>query len=108
MFKGGMENLMKQAQQMQENMQKAQEEAANAEINGESGAGLVKVVMTGRHDIKKVTIDQSLMTEDKELLEDLLAAAVNDAVKKVEARSQETMSKFGQGMDLPPGFKMPF
>jgi len=107
-MKGGMGNLMKQAQEMQEKMQKAQEEAAKAEVNGESGAGLVKVVMTGRHDVKKVIIDDSLMSEDKELLEDLLAAAVNDAVRKVEEKTQASMSKFGQGMDLPPGFKMPF
>ena len=108
MFKGGMDNLMKQAQEMQEKMQKAQEDAANLQVEGQSGAGLVSVVMTGRHDIKKVHVDASLMSEDKELLEDLLAAAVNDAVKKVEVKSQESMAKFGQGVDLPPGFKMPF
>ena len=100
-------DLMKQAQQMQEQMQKAQEELANKEINGESGAGLVKVVMTGRHDVRRVTIDPSLMSEDKEVLEDLLAAAVNDAVRKVEAGNKDVMSGLTGGMDL-SGFKMPF
>ena len=100
-------DLMKQAQQMQEQMQKAQEELASKEINGESGAGLVKVVMTGRHDVRRVTIDPILMTEDKEVLEDLLAAAVNDAVRKVEAGNKDVMSGLTGGMDL-SGFKMPF
>ncbi|MCP5161820.1 MAG: YbaB/EbfC family nucleoid-associated protein [Hahellaceae bacterium] len=108
MIKGGMNELMRQAQRMQEQLQKAQEELANAEVNGESGAGLVQIVMTGRHDVKKVTIDPSLMSEDKELLEDLLAAAVNDAVRKVEANSQAKMGNLGAGMGMPPGFKMPF
>ncbi|KEQ12167.1 YbaB/EbfC family nucleoid-associated protein [Endozoicomonas numazuensis] len=108
MFKGGMGNLMKQAQQMQEDMQRIQEELANAEVSGESGAGLVKVVMTGRHDVKRVDIDPSLMEEDKEMLEDLLAAAVNDAVRKVEENSKDKMSGLTSGMGLPPGFKMPF
>ncbi|WP_062270436.1 YbaB/EbfC family nucleoid-associated protein [Endozoicomonas arenosclerae] len=108
MFKGGMGNLMKQAQQMQEDMQRIQEELANAEVTGESGAGLVKVVMTGRHDVKRVDIDPSLMEEDKEMLEDLLAAAVNDAVRKVEENSKDKMSGLTSGMGLPPGFKMPF
>jgi DNA-binding YbaB/EbfC family protein len=101
-------NLMKQAQQMQEKMAKMQEQASNAEVSGESGAGLVKVVMTGRHDVKKVTIDSSLMEEDKELLEDLLAAAVNDAVRKVESQVKSAMSDVTGGMNFPPGFKMPF
>lgn len=100
-------DLMKQAQQMQEQMQKAQEELANKEVNGESGAGLVKVVMTGRHDVRRVTIDPSLMSEDKEVIEDLLAAAVNDAVRKVEAGNKDVMSGLTGGMDL-SGFKMPF
>jgi len=104
----GMGNLMKQAQKMQEEMQKAQEEIANAEVSGESGAGLVKIVMNGRHDVKSVAIDDSLMEEEKEILEDLIAAAVNDAVRKVEADSQERMSKVTGGMGMPPGFKMPF
>jgi len=102
------QDLMKQAQQMQEKMQRMQEEAANAEITGESGAGLVRVVMNGRHDVRKVTLDSSLMSEEKELLEDLLAAAVNDAVRKVEKHSQEKMSEITAGMNMPPGFKMPF
>lgn len=104
----GLNDLMKQAQQMQENMQRMQEEVANAEVTGEAGAGMVSVVMTGRHDVRKVTIDPSLMSEDKELLEDLLAAAVNDAVRKVEQATQEKMAKATAGMQLPPGFKMPF
>jgi len=100
--------LMKQAQVMQQKMQEAQSEAANAEVTGESGAGMVKVVMTGRHDVRKVTIDPSLMSEDKELLEDLLAAAVNDAARKVEEATQKQMADLTGGMQMPPGFKMPF
>lgn len=103
-----LDELMKQAQQMQEKMGKLQEEAANAEVIGESGAGLVKVVMTGRHDVKNVSIDPSLLTEEKEFLEDLLAAAVNDAVRKVEIKTHESLSSMTGGIDLPPGFKMPF
>ncbi len=108
MLKGGMGNLMKQAQKMQEQMAKAQEELARAEVTGESGAGLVKVTMTGRHDVKRVELDDSVMEEDKEMLEDLLAAAVNDAVRKIEQNSQEHMSKMTSGMGLPPGMKLPF
>ena len=108
MFKGGMGNLMKQAQQMQEQMQKVQEELANAEVTGESGAGLVSIVMTGRHDVKRVNIDPSLLQEDKEMLEDLIAAAVNDAVRKVEKNNQEKMTGLTGGMNLPEGFKFPF
>lgn len=110
MFKGGggMGNLMKQAQKMQEDMQKAQEEIAAAEVTGESGAGLVSIIMNGRHDVKRVNIDESLMDDDKEILEDLIAAAINDAVRKVEHNTQEKMSKITQGMGMPPGFKMPF
>jgi len=108
MMKGGMGNLMKQAQQMQEKMQKAQEELANSEVTGESGAGLVKITMTGRHDIKRVELDDSVMSEDKELLEDLLAAAVNDAVRKIEEKNQSQMSSMTAGMGLPPGMKLPF
>ena len=104
----GLGNIMKQAQQMQANMQKAQEEMAAAEVTGESGAGLVSVVMTGRHDVKRVSIDDSVFTEDKEVLEDLLAAAVNDAVRKVEANNKEAMSGLTAGINLPAGFKMPF
>ncbi|GAB3100285.1 YbaB/EbfC family nucleoid-associated protein [Aestuariicella hydrocarbonica] len=104
----GLGDLMKQAQEMQANMQKMQEELANAEVQGESGAGLVKVVMTGRHDVKSVVIDPSLLTEEKEILEDLLAAAVNDAVRKVEANTKNKMGDLTAGMQMPPGFKMPF
>lgn len=107
MFKGGMGNIMKQAQQMQERMQKAQEELANLEVVGESGAGLVKVTMTGNHNVRKVEIDDSLMQEDKEMLEDLLAAAVNDSVRKVQDANQEKMSQLTGGMPMPPGFKFP-
>jgi DNA-binding YbaB/EbfC family protein len=107
-MKGGLGNLMKQAQQMQANMQQAQEELANIEVNGEAGGGLVKVVMTGRHDVKRVSIDESLMQDDKEMLEDLLAAAVNDAVRKVESANQEKMAAVTGGMSLPPGMKLPF
>jgi len=107
-MKGGIGNLMKQAQQMQANMQQAQEELANIEVSGEAGGGLVKVVMTGRHDVRRVTIDDSLMQDDKEMLEDLLAAAVNDAVRKVESTNQEKMASITGGMSLPPGMKLPF
>ncbi len=104
----GLGDLMKQAQQMQANMQKMQEELANAEVKGEAGAGLISVIMNGRHDVKRVSIDDSLMTEDKEMLEDLLAAAVNDAVRKVEQQNREQMAKMTAGMGIPPDFKMPF
>lgn len=108
MFKGGMNQLMQQAQQMQEKMAQAQEEVAKAEVTGEAGAGMVKIVMNGRHDVKKVDIDPSVLTEDKEFLEDLLAAAVNDAVRKVENNSKKLMDEVTGGMQMPPGFKMPF
>jgi len=108
MFKGGMDGLMKQAQQMQEKMQKVQEELANAEVTGESGAGLVKVTMNGRHDVKRVVIDDSLMSDEKEMLEDLLAAAVNDAVRKIEDTNKSKMADLTGGIPMPPGFKMPF
>ena len=107
-MKPNMGDLMKQAQQMQEQMQKAQAKLAEAEVTGESGAGLVKIVMTGRHDVKRVVIDQSLLSEDKEVLEDLLAAAVNDAVRRVEESSRSMLSGLTQGLNMPPGFKMPF
>jgi len=100
--------LMKQAQQMQEQMQKQQEELANAEVTGESGAGMVKVTMTGRHDVRGVEIDPSLMSEDKEILEDLLAAAVNDAVRRVENLNKDNMANMASGLGMPSGFKMPF
>ncbi|MFT6153772.1 MAG: DNA-binding YbaB/EbfC family protein [Crocinitomicaceae bacterium] len=108
MMKGGMGNIMKQAQKMQEKMAKVQEELANAETTGESGAGLVKIVMTGRHDVKSVSLDDSLMEEDKEIIEDLLAAAVNDAVRKIEAASSDKMGAMTEGMGLPGGMKLPF
>ena len=108
MLKGGIGNMMKQAQQMQENMQKMQEKLAAIEVEGQAGAGLVKVTMTCRHDVKRISIDDSLLSDDKEMLEDLVAAAVNDAVRKVEATSQEKMAGETAGMGLPPGFKMPF
>lgn|SRR5574343_404188 len=107
MMKGGLAGLMKQAQAMQENMKKAQEQLAQQEVEGQSGAGLVKVVMTCAHEIRRVSIDQSAM-DDREMLEDLIAAAVNDAVRRGEALSQEKMSGFTSGLNLPPGFKLPF
>jgi DNA-binding YbaB/EbfC family protein len=107
-MKGGIGNLMKQAQLMQENMKKLQEELAQMEIEGQAGSGLVKVVMTGRHEVKRVTIDPKLLAEDKDMLEDLVAAAVNDAVRKIEATTQEKMSAATAGLPLPPGMKLPF
>jgi DNA-binding YbaB/EbfC family protein len=108
MMKNQLAGLMKQAQQMQDNMQKAQEELARIEVEGQSGAGLVKVAMTCKHDVKRVTIDPTLLGEDKDMLEDLVAAAVNDAVRRVEATTQEKMAGLTTGMPLPPGFKLPF
>ena len=108
MMKGGLGNLMRQAQQMQETMQKAQAELADLEVTGESGAGMVKVVLNGRHEAKKVTIEPKLVGEDLGLLEDLLVAALNDAVRKVAARSQEKYAGLMAGMNLPPGMKLPF
>lgn len=99
---------MKTAQEMQEKVQKIQEEIANMEVVGESGAGLVKIRMTGRHDVRKVEIDDSLLTEGKEVLEDLIAAAMNDAVRRAEQAQQEKMSSLTAGIPLPPGFKFPF
>ena len=107
-MKNQLAGLMKQAQAMQDNMKKAQEEIAKMEVEGEAGAGLVKVVMTGRHDVRRVSIDPTLLGEDKDMLEDLVAAAVNDAVRKVELASQEKMAGVAAGMPLPPGFKLPF
>ncbi len=105
--KGGLGNIMQQAQEMQKNMQAAQEEIANMSVEGEAGGGLVKVIMTGRHELTKVIIDDSLM-DDKEMLEDLFAAAVNSAARKVEATSQEKMGGLTAGINLPEGMKMPF
>ena len=104
----GLGDMMKQAQLLQENMQKMQENLANTEVEGQSGAGMVKVVMTGRHDVKRVTIDPELLSEDINLLEDLLAAAVNDAVRRVEEKNQASLGDLTGGMQMPPGFKMPF
>jgi DNA-binding YbaB/EbfC family protein len=106
--KGQLAGLMKQAQQMQENMQKMQAQLGSVEVEGQSGAGLVKVVMTCKHDVKRVTIDPSLLADDKDMLEDLVAAAVNDAVRKVETTTQEKMAGFTSGLGLPPGMKLPF
>ena len=108
MMKNQLAGLMKQAQQMQENMQRAQEELAHTEVEGQAGAGLVKVVMTCRHDVKKVSIDPSLMGEDRDMLEDLIAAAFNDAVRRAEATTQEKMGGLTSGLPMPPGFKLPF
>ncbi|WP_374327437.1 YbaB/EbfC family nucleoid-associated protein [Azonexus sp.] len=107
MIKGGLGGLMKQAQMMQENMKKAQEQLAQVEVEGQAGAGMVKVLMTCAHDVRRVSIDPSVM-DDREMLEDLLAAAVNDAVRKGEALSQEKMAGFTAGLNLPPGLKLPF
>jgi DNA-binding YbaB/EbfC family protein len=108
MMKGGLAGLMKQAQQMQENMKRMQEELAAIEVEGQSGAGMVKVTMTCRHDVKRVVIDESLMKDDKDMLEDLIAAAMNDAVRRAEATTQEKMGGMTAGMGLPPGMKLPF
>ena len=107
MMKGGIAGLMKQAQQMQENMKKAQEQLALVEIEGQSGAGMVKVTMTCSHDVRRVVIDSSVM-DDKEMLEDLIAAAVNDAMRRAEQVSQERMAGFSAGLNLPAGMKLPF
>ena len=103
-----MSKLMQQAQKMQEQMKKMQDSQENLEVDGESGAGLVKVKMTSKHDVKRIEIDPSLLTEDKEILEDLLASAVNDAVRRVDENNKDSMSNMTQGLNLPPGFKFPF
>ena len=108
MMKNQLAGLMKQAQAMQETMKQAQDAIAAMEVEGEAGGGMVKVVMTGRHDVKRVTIAPTLLSEDKDMLEDLVAAAMNDAVRKVEAASQQKMAGLTAGMPLPPGFKLPF
>jgi len=107
MMKGGIAGLMKQAQQMQENMKKAQEQLTQIEVEGQSGAGMVKVLMTCAHDVRRVSIDESVM-DDKEMLEDLIAAALNDAMRRAEQVSQERMSGFTAGLNLPAGMKLPF
>jgi len=107
-MKGGLGNLMKQAQLMQENMKKLQEQLAVMEVEGQAGSGLVKVVMTGRHEVKRVTIDPKLLADDREMLEDLVAAAVNDAARKIDATTQEKMAGVTASLPLPPGLKLPF
>lgn len=107
-MKGGFGDMMKQAQQLQEKVQQLQEEIARTEIVGEAGAGMVKVVMDGRYDVKQVTIDAELLSEEKEMLEDLLAAAVNNAVRKIEKNQKEKMASLTGGMPILPGFKLPF
>ena len=107
MMKGGLAGLMKQAQAMQDNMKKAQEQLAQIEVEGQAGAGMVKVLMTCSHEVRRVGIDPSVM-DDREMLEDLLAAAVNDAVRRGEALSKDKMAGFTAGLNLPPGFKLPF
>lgn len=107
-MKGQLAGLMKQAQAMQDNMKKAQDQLANIEVEGQSGAGMVKVTMTCKNEVKRVVIDPSLLAEDKDMLEDLVAAAFNDAVRKAEATSSEKMSALTSGLPLPPGFKLPF
>lgn len=108
MNKGQLAGLMRQAQQMQENMKKMQEDLGKIEVEGQSGAGLVKVTMNCKHDVKRISIDPSLLADDKDMLEDLVAAAVNDAVRKVETTTQEKMAGFTGGLGLPPGMKLPF
>jgi DNA-binding YbaB/EbfC family protein len=108
MMKGQLAGLMKQAQAMQENMKRAQDELAQLEVEGQSGAGLVKVVMTCKHDVKRITIDPSLLADDKDMLEDLVAAAFNDAVRRAEEVSSAKMGKLTAGMPMPPGMKFPF
>ncbi len=108
MMKGGIGNLMRQAQQMQETMKKAQAEIADLEVTGEAGAGMVKVVMNGRHEAKKLIIEPKLLGEDKDMLEDLLVAAINDAVRRIAARTEEKYAGLMAGMNLPAGMKLPF
>ena len=108
MMKNQLAGLMKQAQQMQDNLKKAQEQLASVEVEGQSGAGLVKVVITCRNDVKRVTIDPSLMGDDKDMLEDLVTAAMNDALRRAEQTAADRMSSVTAGLPLPPGFKMPF
>lgn len=107
-MKGSIGKIMQQAQEMQGKMQQAQDELARLEVTGESGAGLVKVTMTGKHEVRNVEIDSSVFEEDQDLLEDLMAAAINDAVQRVNATSQEKMSELTGGLNLPPGMNLPF
>lgn len=107
-MKGGLGSMMKQAQQMQQNMQKVQAELAGVEVEGQAGSGMVKVVMTCAHEVRRVSLNDSVLSDDKEMLEDLIVLAINDAMKKAEATSQQRMSGFTAGMGLPPGMKLPF
>lgn len=107
-MKAQLAGLMKQAQQMQDNMKRMQEQLASIEVEGQAGAGMVKVSMSCKHEVKRISIDQSLLADDKDMLEDLVAAAVNDAVRRVEATTQEKMAGMTAGLGLPPGFKLPF
>jgi nucleoid-associated protein EbfC len=107
-MKGGIGNIMKQAQLVQENMKKLQEQLATMEVEGQAGSGMVKVVMSGRHEVKRVTLDPRALADDREMLEDLIAAAVNDAVRKIETVTQEKMAAATAGLPLPPGMKLPF
>lgn len=107
-MKNALGNIMQQAQKMQEELQKAQEELGSLEVQGEAGAGLVKILMTGKREVRKVSIDDSLVGEDRDMLEDMVAAAINDAVHKVNKMKQEKMAGLTAGIPLPPGFKMPF
>ena len=108
MMKGGLGNIMKQAQKMQEEMKAAQEKLEREEVTGESGGGMVKVTMNGKHEVRRVEIDDSLMEDDREMLEDLIAAAINDATHKIEAKTQNQMADMLGGLNLPPGMKLPF
>ena len=107
-MKGGLGGIMKQAQQMQQNMQKAQAELATVEVEGQAGSGMVKVTMTCGHEVRRVALDNSVLSDDKEMLEDLIMLAINDALKKVEQATKEHMSGFSAGLGLPPGMKLPF
>ena len=107
-MKGQLGQLMQQAQQMQENLKRAQEEIAKLEVTGSAGGGMVEVTMSGRHEVRRVRIDRKLMADDPEMAEDMVAAAVNDAVNKVAEASQQKLGSVGSGMNLPPGFKLPF
>ena len=108
MMKGGLSGMMKQAQQMQQNMQKAQAELAEVEVEGQAGSGMVKVIMTCAHEVRRVSLDDGVLSDDKEMLEDLIVLAYNDALKNAEATSQQRMSGFTASMGLPPGMKLPF
>jgi nucleoid-associated protein EbfC len=107
-MRGAIGELMQQAQRMQENLKRAQEELAKVEVTGQAGGGMVSVTMNGRHEVRRVTIDRKLFADDPEMAEDLVAAAINDAVNKIAAASQQQMSQITGGMNLPPGFKLPF